>query len=242
MSEFVALLLYDQRSRSIYADRLAAMLQRANAQLLDVSAGPGAQTIAETFDSLVPRADVILVDVTHPNTNVGIEVGRHMLHRDSRLIPFHCDCEAFSADKIPFYLRGYWCGHLDPTIAVDESPNKELLERIVAVGRQRAMSPLEPYSTGPVDDEEALQVLNRYGTVVKSPGAAFLFGEFAVTVGHPALYLPLPLYVYVGIRELDLHDDTRILYRQQAGTRPEWVELDVEYRPKLREALVAHHI
>ena len=54
---------------------------------------------------------------------------------------------------------------------------------------------------------------------------------------NPALYLPLPLYVYVGIRELEACEATRILFRQPDRARPRWVPLDVTYQAKLEDAL-----
>ena len=237
MIRFTVLLLYDQRSRSVYREKLTAMLHDAHADLVEVDAIPCAQPIVDTFDSLVPKADVILVDITHHNTNVGIEIGRHMLHRDPRLVFFHCDSEPFSPQMIPFYLRGYTCRHLDPVKGIREGPNRELFDDIVRVGCREATAPLDRFQTGPSDDTHALTELHQYGTVLKSPAAAFFFGEFAVTVGHPALYLPLPLYVYVGITELGATDATKIKYKQEANVHPSWVDLDVEYRSKIEEAL-----
>lgn len=237
MSEFTVLLLYDERSRRDYRDSLAAMLLDAGARLREVDASPRPQPVVDTFDALVPDADVILVDVSHHNTNIGIEIGRHMLHRDARLVPFHCDSKPFSADSLPFYLRSYDVAHLDPGVGIHEQPNDRLFRRILDVGHRQAASPLDRFHAGPESDEEALRELHLYSTVLKSPAAAFFFGEFAVTVGHPALYLPLPLYVYVGIRELGSGETTRVKYRQESDRHPAWIDLDVKYRSKIEEAL-----
>jgi galactokinase len=37
--------------------------------------------------------------------------------------------------------------------------------------------------------------------VVAFPGAFFFIGEHAVMFGHPALYMTIPLYVLIGIKE-----------------------------------------
>lgn len=238
VTPFTVLLLFDQRSRSVYRPKLLEMLHGTGARLEEVDATPSTvQTVAEKFDALVPMADVILVDATFHNTNVGMEIGRHMLHRDHRLVLFQCEAEQFSPAKVPFYLRGYTCRQLKPDGDVKSLPNVDLRDDILRIGVRHAAEPLERYATGPVDDADALREFADYGYVLKSPAAAFFFGEFAVTVGHPALYLPLPLYVYVGIKKSKSNNPITIRYRQAPGQHPSWVSLDVKYRSQMEEAI-----
>lgn len=238
VTPFTVLLLFDQRSRTVYRPKLLEMLHGTGARLEEVDATPSTvQTVAEKFDALVPMADVILVDATFHNTNVGMEIGRHMLHRDHRLVLFQCDAEEFSPAKIPFYLRGYTCRQLKPNGDVKSLPNVDLRDDILRIGMRHAAEPLERFATGPVDDADALREFADYDYVLKSPAASFFFGEFAVTVGHPALYLPLPLYVYVGIKKSKSNDQVTIRYKQGAGQHPPWVNLDVKYRLQMEEAI-----
>jgi mevalonate kinase len=238
MTKYNVLLLYDKESRKSYISKLKEMMHDANACLKQVDDIHDPISIPEKFDRLVPDADVILIDVTHPNTNIGIEVGKHFLRKDLRILIFHCRSEPFSRDKIPFYLAHHECLHLDPTLDIHEFPNEKLYQEIVRVGTQQVKYPLPRYDIGPKDDTEAMQELAKYGCILKSPAAAFFFGEYAVTVGHPALYLPLPLYIYVGIKE---GEKTKVTYLQEAvpssRTKLKRLEMETELQEKLREAL-----
>jgi len=63
-------------------------------------------------------------------------------------------------------------------------------------------------------DAKVSNTFSKYGykTILRSPAVCFLFGEHAVTAGHPALCLPIPLYIYVGIKELKQPEETGIWY------------------------------
>ena len=85
--------------------------------------------------------------------------------------------------------------------------------------------PMPASYAGPVDNRDELdrKVLDtfgshRYRAVLRSPASCFIFGEHAVLEGHPALCLPLPLYVYVGIKEPNTEDETCLSYfRSDSG-------------------------
>ena len=72
----------------------------------------------------------------------------------------------------------------------------------------------QPVDTRGDSELKVLATFNRHGftTVLRSPASCFLFGEHAVLEGHPALCLPLPLYVYVGISDLKRGQETCLSY------------------------------
>ena len=98
--------------------------------------------------------------------------------------------------------------------------------------------PIPTSYAGPVDnrdesDREVLDTFGRHGypAVLRSPASCFLFGEHAVLEGHPALCLPLPLYVYVGIRDLNKGDETCLSYfcPDEGGAISNIIQQDMHY-------------
>lgn len=242
---FKALLIFDTRSREKYEDKLTAIVHNAGGHLETADISCGTEDITERFDKLVGKSDVILIDITVPNTNTGIEIGKHLLHKDERIIVFFCVPPELTIDRIPFYLRGRDYFQLDPNKSTNDEPNKYLLEQIKKVGEKHFISSLKISSIGPTDDDESSaddKVLNEISdlsedyVVFKSPATAFLFGEFAVTVGHPALSLPLPLYIYVAIRALPNQENIKIHYFDEINHKMR-SPLHVDYLETIKEAL-----
>jgi mevalonate kinase len=232
--EFRALLLYDHQTRPKYEDCLRGIVDRLGGHLDVVDA---AHDVFEgdtltMFEALTLRAHVIMIDVTTANTNVGIEIGKCMLYHDRRIVVFR-----ITGSPIPHYLKNFPCFELDPSRQSDTEPNSRLGHEIERIGMRCTCLTPTPCSCGPVD-LEAAKNLGPDRTIVRAPAAAFLFGEYAVMAGHPALYLPLPLYVYAGIRTAG--KDTIVSYLQKPGTlerNPVRVPLDFESQLLLRDAI-----
>jgi GHMP kinases N terminal domain len=234
------LLLYDHRTREKYRAHLIEMVHDAGGTIAEVDAGSGTYNIPERFEAEEVDADVVLIDLTVPNFNIGYEVGRFLRRKDDRLLAFSFSPQGFP-DALPFYLTQERCFSLN-AVLLDRPKGKQqrlrLVNEIRAVGARKASAPLDRYQCTPASDAEARAFFTCSKSVYRAPGAAFLFGEFAVTVGHPALHLPLPRYVYVGVTPRSRGQVTRVrCIRPGAGSLDESYELHSKYQHMLGETL-----
>lgn len=254
--------LYDFKRQPSYHQHIHPQLkavdriggETAALEIFDVRAG-SSEEIQERVQATVEAADAVFVDVTDPNPNVAYEVGRFLRMGDRRLIQF-TTASARHPRRLPFFLsqvdtldlsallrRGH--GHADAAA--------ELRRRLdETLAHWRSNEPMAPRSDGPswapAPENSDHAARSRFPAqdgwrLYRAPGAVFLFGEHAVTVGHPALALPLPLYVYVAVRDRRRGAVTTVDFlRGPDGQRTTEDELSREFLPRLQRTIAFHQV
>lgn len=241
MPDFKVALLYDQKTLQRHRPFVSDAVQAAGGVLLQDDSNSGGSDIPREFERRVRDADVIVVDITTESTDIGYELGYYLRPDDQRLIFVTFAQGSDLPGKVHFYLRQRYVFDLSGVLAGGihaALQHQRLVAAISATGRRQSQNPIPKVSLHPHGDSDAASILSGHDVILRAPGAAFIFGEFAVTAGHTALHLPIPRYVYVGLRYLAANQRSRIVYMSvNSSGRTQKQELMTRYRDGVVNAL-----
>jgi len=234
MTLFKVAFLYDGKTKERHRPFISDAVQAAGGRLLPDDVWSGSSDIVGAVEHRIREADVVIIDVTTESTDIGYELGYYLRPEDLRLIFVTFAPGPSQAEKIHFYLRQRHVLDLsDLLTGSGQAPaqRERFVSAIAETGKRQSKNPIPQYPVFPRNDSEAESLLSDNDVILRAPGAGFVFGEFAVTIGHPALHLPIPRYVYVGLRRLPANRSSRIAH-MSTGPRGETErhELITQYR------------
>jgi len=240
MPSFNAAFVHSQQTSQENHSFIADAIQGAGGILLPKESASRGQALLDVQKRL-READVIVIDVTAEDIALGYEIGYCLRLGDQRLVFVTFHSEPTFIEKLHFNLRRRPVLSLSDCLANGPKAHfqrQRLMAAITSIGERERHHPIPLYPRVPKHDSHAESLLGHADVIIRAPLGVFLFGELAAMIGHAAVHLPIPRYLYVGIRSLASDQHTRLVWASVNDEgRIQQHPLMVEYRDSLGDAL-----